>query len=100
MNRRSPLIVLLALLCAAGTAADSGKDHERARAALSRGDILPLARILAIAAEQVPGDVIKVELENEHGRMIYELKILADSGRVREIELDARTGAVLNIEDD
>jgi len=61
---------------------------------------LPLARALDLAAQHLPGEVLKVELENKHGRSIYEIKVLAANGRVREIELDARTGKVLEIEDD
>jgi len=30
----------------------------------------------------------------------YEVKILTRKGRVREVELDARTGALIKIEDD
>jgi uncharacterized membrane protein YkoI len=43
---------------------------------------------------------LKVELENEHEHLQYEIKVLAGNGRVREIKLDARSGAVLEIEDD
>jgi uncharacterized membrane protein YkoI len=76
------------------------REHEEIRAALQRGEVLPLARILAIAQEKVPGDVIEVELENEHGALIYEIKVLTETGRVREIKIDAREGKVLKIEDD
>ena len=70
------------------------------REALQRGEVLPLVKILAIADQQVPGDVIEVELEDEHGALVYEIKILTGNGRVREVKIDARTGAVLKIEDD
>jgi uncharacterized membrane protein YkoI len=70
------------------------------RAALQRGEVLPLARILAIAQEKVPGDVIEVELENKRGALVYEIKVLTESGRVREIKIDARQGTILKIEDD
>lgn len=76
------------------------KDHEKARAALARGEIQPLAKILAAATAKAPGDVIKVELEDDNGRLIYEVKLLGKDGRVREVELDARTGTVLKVEDD
>ena len=39
-------------------------------------------------------------LERENDRLIYEIKVLTATGRVREVEVDARTGAVLKIEDD
>lgn len=93
---------LLMLTAAPALAGDDHrpKDHETARAALSRGEIQPLSKILALAAARARGDVIKVELEDEKGRLIYEVKLLGKDGRVREVELDARSGAVLKVEDD
>lgn len=79
---------------------DRKQEHNLVREALQRGEVLPLVKILAIANQQVPGDVIEVELEDEHGALIYEIKILTGTGRVREVKIDARTGKVLQIEDD
>ncbi|MBV6416746.1 MAG: hypothetical protein CMLOHMNK_01361 [Steroidobacteraceae bacterium] len=75
-------------------------EQDIVREALRRGEVLPLAKVLAIAAAQVPGDVIEVELESKHGVLVYEIKVLTDTGRVREIKINAGTGAVLKIEDD
>ena len=109
---RSMKTMIIGVLCTSLvlgiTASVAGDDdrsrHEREqdaiREALQRGEVLPLAKILAIAQQHVPGDVIEVELENERSSLIYEIKVLTKSGRVREIEIDARTGAVVNIEDD
>jgi uncharacterized membrane protein YkoI len=81
---------------------DSKKQREQdaIREALQRGEALPLVRILAIAQQAVPGDVIEVELERKHDALLYEIKVLTPSGRVREVKVDARTGSVLEIEDD
>lgn len=90
-------------LTAGGAVADDHKkqSHEAARQALLRKEVLPLTRILAIAAQRAPGEVIEVELEQgDHGRLKYDLKILAKTGRIRELELDAKTGATLKLEDD
>lgn len=96
-----PLVLALALAATSGHASDSKKkDHEAARLALARREVLPLTRILAIAAQRAPGEVLKVELEEDDGRMKYDLKILARNGRVLELELDAKTGATLKLEDD
>jgi uncharacterized membrane protein YkoI len=76
------------------------RDHTAVREALQRGEVLPLVKILAIANKEVPGDVIEVELEDEREALVYEIKILTSTGRVREVEIDARTGVVLRIEDD
>ncbi|NQE61728.1 PepSY domain-containing protein [Caulobacter sp. RHG1] len=101
-------IALLALaavtvVSASGASADDKKkqSHEAARQALLRKEVLPLTRILAIAAQRAPGEVIEVELEEAgKGRLKYDLKILSKNGRVRELELDAKTGATLKLEDD
>ena len=102
---RAALAVLAVVTALAGTGAVASehkkKDHEAARQALLRKEVLPLTRILVIAAERVPGEVIEVELEqSDSGRLKYDLKILAKTGRVRELELDAKTGATLKLEDD
>ena len=76
------------------------REHDAIRGALQRGEVLPLAKILAIAQEKVPGDVIEVELESKRDALVYEIKVLTQSGRVREVKIDARTGTVLKIEDD
>jgi len=76
-------------------------DHVEARALLQRGEILPLSRILAIVQQQVPGDVVEVELEHgKHHGWEYEVKVLTAQGRVREVKLNARSGEVRKVEDD
>ena len=84
----------------AGNKDKAQSEHDAGRDALRRGEVLPLAKVLAIAVQRVPGDVIKVELEQEKRVLIYEIKVLAQNGRVREVEIDARTGVVLKVEDD
>jgi uncharacterized membrane protein YkoI len=96
-------LVLLAAV-AAGPAALAGKHdkhgHTEARELLRRGEILPLAAILQVAAKQVPGDVIEVELEHEDEGWEYDVKVLTPAGQVRKLTIDARHGKVLKIKDD
>src|SRR5688500_14077495 len=102
---RSTKTMIISVLCTSlvlgitASVADDRSRHEREqdaiREALQRGEVLPLAKILAIVQQHVPGDVIEVELENERSSLIYEIKVLTKSGRVREIEIDARSGAVV-----
>ncbi len=60
--------------------------------------ILPIERILDQARASVAGTIIEVELEREHGRLIYEVLILTADNKKIEIEYDARTGAELSRE--
>jgi len=83
---------------AAGTR-DRDDDQDLARQALQRGEVLPIARILELVAQHLPGDVIEVQLDERRGRLEYEIRVLTPSGRVRELVLDARTGAFVRFED-
>lgn len=80
--------------------ADRRGDHDQAREAFERGDILPVLRILEIARAEVPGEVLEVDLDFEDEGPEYDVEILANNGRVRTVKLNARTGAVLEVEND
>lgn len=82
------------------TTIEADDDHETARKALEQHEILPLGRVLALIEEQYPGDVIEIELERKGGIWIYDLELIDAEGRVRELDIDARTGAVLKDEFD
>lgn len=84
------------LLALTGPApAHAGGDHDRARAAVEAGEVLPLKLVLERLEREYPGQVLAVELEREHGRWVYEIKLLQSEGRIVKLELDARTGDVL-----
>ena len=91
MPIRTVLAALLVALPLAGIRADED-DQERALSAREAGRALPLARILERARRDVPGQVLGVELEDEGGRVIYEVKVLRPDGRVRTLAYDAATG--------
>lgn len=59
------------------------------------GDILSLESVLEKVRQEYPGRIIEIELEDEDGRMIYELEVVDDDGIVNEIEVDATTGDIL-----
>lgn len=98
----TPLVLAAAVATLSTPPVLAGDDDQvEARALLQRGEILPLGRILEIVQERVPGDIIEVELDrgDKHG-WEYEVKVLAASGRVLEVDVNARTGVVRKIEDD
>ena len=74
---------------------DDDGDHERARRAVEQGRALPLRVVLEQVERQFQGRAVEVELEREDGRLIYEIRLLQDSGQVVKLEVDAATGAVL-----
>lgn len=72
-------------------------DHDRARAAVQAGEVLPLGQVLERLQRTHPGQILEVELDREDGRWIYEVKLLQTGGQLLKLELDARTGEVLEV---
>ncbi|MDX9968020.1 MAG: PepSY domain-containing protein [Hydrogenophaga sp.] len=96
---RRPLIVLAlaagaTFACPLLQASDRG-DHEEARQALERGQVLPLRTVLDQVERSYPGQVLKVEFEHDDGRYIYEIGLLQPDGRMVRLEIDAVDGRVL-----
>ena len=66
-----------------------------------QGAILSFASLLETLEQRYPqGRVLEVELERDDGLLIYEIEVLTRDQVVREIEMDARTGQVLDDERD
>ncbi len=71
------------------------REHDRIRRMVRSGELLPLERILQKAQARRPGEVIEVDLEHEHGQLVYEVEILDAGGVVRKLYFDARSGEPL-----
>jgi YD repeat-containing protein len=69
-------------------------DPRRALAGVSRGELVPLERLLADAETRHPGRVLEVELEGDE----YEIEILQADGHVVELTYDAHDGRLLETE--
>ena len=75
-------------------------DHREARRLVEQGELLPLSELLARHLDPRHDRLLDLETERDDGRLIYEMEILGQNGRVREIEVDAATGALLSQEED
>ena len=89
------LTSLLASALLALPAVGRDDDHDRAREALKAGQVMPLRTVLERLEREHPGQVLDIEFEEEHGRLVYEVKLLQSDGRLVKLELDARTATVL-----
>lgn len=94
-------LAALLILSSATGAAMASSDHDLARQALQSGEILPLDKILASVAEKHPGNVLEVDLDRERyeGKKIwvYEIKSVTPDGKLLRLEVDAKTGEVLQV---
>ncbi|MFA7414650.1 MAG: PepSY domain-containing protein [Rhizobium sp.] len=100
-------VLLLALPAQASDDDDGGghepsedSDQERMRTAVDRGEIKSLAVLRRIVLGKVSGDVVSVEYSRKQSRKIYEFRVLRPDGRLIELEIDAVTGAILQIENE
>lgn len=67
----------------------------------AEGEVLiGLDAAVAAATAEVGGTLVEVELEREGGRTHYEVELRGADGVLREVQVDAVTGAVLRVEED
>lgn len=98
-------LALLSLACAAALTAGTvlharepeRDDHELARQALERGQVLPLRTVLERVEREYQGQVLKVEFEHEDGRFIYDIRLLQRDERMVKLKVDAVDGRVLQV---
>lgn len=95
--RRTAVLLLMAAAIGQAAAASGRSDHDRARAAVQAGEVMPLPALLERLQRSHPGQVLELELEREDGRWVYEVKLLQADGQLLKLELDARTAEVLTL---
>ncbi|WP_157268404.1 PepSY domain-containing protein [Azohydromonas aeria] len=99
--RHAARALALAAACLAGScvpvAAGDGS-AERALRERGRGTIVALESLVRQVSAQLPGRLLEAELEEDDGRLVYELTWLLPDGRRLEIELDARDGTWLSLQ--
>jgi len=88
----------LVLLCIALAAVADELDHDRVKTLRDQGEILPLSTILQNEPRLNGARILEVELENEDGRLVYEIEYLAANQHKQEVYVDARSGELLAYE--
>ncbi len=92
----SKRIITLVLICAGLATASADSKKLEAQAKVSRAE----AEKAALA--KVPGGTVKeAELEEEDGKLIWSFDIAKPGAKdIIEVEVDAKTGAVLKVDDE
>jgi uncharacterized membrane protein YkoI len=94
----SLFLVLVAGTISAPTYADSDFSRSEILQLVKEGKILSLEIMLARYPEKEYGKLLDLEVEREHGKIIYEMEFLRDDGRVLEVNIDASNGQLLKQE--
>ncbi len=94
--------ILVGLLFAtAGVAAPGAAiaDHDRARDAVTAGEVRPLGAIMTQIGRRYPGRLLDARLGRRggNGPWIYHIKILDAKGAVMTLTVDGKSGRVLNV---
>lgn len=97
---RTLAITILLFALALPSAADDDDDYADMLDARRRGAILPLAEILERLRPQIGSRILEVEFEQDDGLAVYEIYYLNPRGRRLEIEVDASTARILDMEED
>ncbi|MDH4439148.1 MAG: PepSY domain-containing protein [Rhizobium sp.] len=110
ISRYAPLaqaLLLVGLLAALPAALPAQADdeqqesaHDQLRDGVASGRIKSLAEIRRIVLSRVDGDIVSARVEQEHGLDLYEFRVLRGDGRLVEVEVDARSGKIREIEND
>jgi uncharacterized membrane protein YkoI len=73
-------------------------DQDRAREAVKKGQIVPLASILKTVQKSVPGDVLKIGLSQDVvGGWNYSITVLTPQGYYRDVNVDAGRNQITQI---
>lgn len=100
MPKHMRTLSLLMFMLIVIQAASAGESAATARKLSAAGHILSLEKIIKAAKAFKSGEVLETELERKHNTYVYEVEILDAKGLVWELKLDAKTGKLIQIEQD
>jgi hypothetical protein len=95
--RVKKLILLVIFFISIGSSAYSHVGHAMASQVEAGNTHISKKEAEAIALKKVKGQVVSIKLENDDGKEHYEV-IIKSAGAVYEVEIDAKTGQVLEVE--
>lgn len=94
-------VTVLSLVAFCSLAIARDLDQDEALRLRQKGVILPLEQLMQQALGRYPGArLLEAELEEHDEHYIYEVELLTTDGVVREIKLEAATGALLKDKED
>jgi uncharacterized membrane protein YkoI len=77
------------------------QEQDYAYQCVQSGKCLPLDRVVTLVKARVQGKFIGNEIDDAQARLgvfVYRLTFMKDNGEVTRVDVDARTGRILNIE--
>jgi uncharacterized membrane protein YkoI len=75
-------------------------ERQRIREDVERGVTKSLATLRRIVLARVGGQIVSTKPDRDDDRLIYEFRVLRDDNRLIEVEVDAASGDILEIENE
>lgn len=103
MRQQSALMLGLAVLVlAAGTMTmtDPASGEEHSKLEMAAEAKVTIEEAIKTASDKVSGKVIEAELEEKHHTLVWEVEIVTPENKVMEVHVDAKTGAVIDVEEE
>jgi uncharacterized membrane protein YkoI len=67
---------------------------EKRKLEMGRAARIPIEQAIKTATQKFPGKVIEAELEEEHGKLVWEVEIMTSDDRIRKVYIDSETGGI------
>lgn len=74
-------------------------DETKKAVEMSKTAKITVEQAIKTATEKVAGKVIEAELEKKHDKAVWEVEIVGADDKVKEVHVDADTGAVIDVEE-
>ncbi|HEY0406587.1 MAG TPA: PepSY domain-containing protein [Pyrinomonadaceae bacterium] len=98
--------IFIVILAAGAFAARPAKNNRQEdasaaeQARLSKQTRITMEQARAIALKRAPGNIEGSELEREHGKLVYSFDIRNDKGTITEVQVNAKTGRIVSVEEE
>lgn len=93
-------VIAAAVLASAGTVwSDSKEGKKMSKAEMAAGVKVTIDQAIKAASDKAPGKVIEAEIEQKHGKIVWEVEVVTAEGKVLEVHVDADSGAVIDTEE-
>ncbi|MGR6468699.1 PepSY domain-containing protein [Rhizobium sp. PAMB 3182] len=79
---------------------DGDDDRDDALRSVRAGHAKPLSAILPVIRERWPGELVGVKVRRRRHRLYYAIRVVAENGHLIEIEVDATSGTVIEVENE
>jgi len=80
--------------------ADSAFGEEHTKREMASAATVTIDEAIKTASEKLAGKIIEAELEKKHNKLVWEVEVVTTENKVVEVHIDAKTGVVIDVEEE